>query len=162
MRKSVSVPLFPYMYHKSSPLDLGIHLFWSKRNWNRIFLKIVCLVGYSIPLNEPKECVQNVENSMGYCHRINQLYSTVCPHENQLRHAIANHYKDTRNWAVLRKIRTLAAQIIQRIKKKPTTSTKTTTTVATNNIVCYCHRSPQPMHLKRWNIKEKNPIVNFQ
>lgn len=90
------------------------------------FVEHFCLVGKSIPLNEPIESVRNVENSMGYYRRINQLYSTVCPHENQLKHEIANHSKDAKNQALARNIRkvqqTLAAKIIQRIKKKPTTA----------------------------------------
>lgn len=98
------------------------------------FVENLCLVGKSIPPNEPTECVRNVEISMGYCRRINQLYSTVCPHENQLKHEIANHYKDAKNRTFAHKIRkakrTLASKIIQRIKKKPSTSMAAVTSSA--------------------------------
>lgn len=98
------------------------------------FVENLCLVGKSIPLNEPTQYVRNVEISIGYCRRINQLYSTVCPHENQLKHEIANHYKDTKNRAFAHKMReakrTLAAKIIQRIKKEPSTTMAAVTSSA--------------------------------
>lgn len=131
------------------------------------FIENLCLVGKSIPLNERKECVQNVENSMGYCRRINQLYSTVCPHENQLKHEIANHYKDTKDRAFSLKIRrarqTLAAKIIQRMKKKPTTSTTTTTTVAamaalTSSAIVTASNAFKMMKRKRKKSNRQFPI----
>lgn len=136
----------------------------------------LCLVGKSIPLNEPTECV---ENSIGYCRRINQLYSTVCPHENQLKHEIANHYKDAKNRAFARKIRkvkqTLAAKIIQRIKKKPTTMSTTTATppmaaIASSTVVIASNtfktmKRKRKKNCRQFPIKQRNilqiPSITF-
>lgn len=126
------------------------------------FVENLCLVGKSIPLNEPIECVRNVENSIGYCRRINQLYSTVCPHENQLKHEIANHYKDAKNRAVARKIRkvkqTLAAKIIQRIKKKPTTTTTTPMAAIASSAVVTASNAFKTLKRKRKKCCRQFPI----
>lgn len=114
------------------------------------FVEEFSIVGKSIPLSDSKKVLQSlsssssssssstlslpcstsitlerlsiIENPMRHSRRINQLYSTICPHEHQLKHEIANHIRDVKNRTFLRKVRnkakrTLAAKVIQRLRK---------------------------------------------
>lgn len=132
------------------------------------FLDDFRLVGKSIALNDPNDGVKNssithhhqlsglVKTSMPYCRRINQLYSTVCSHENQLKHEIANHYKDSKNRIFTRKMRqkakqTLATKVLQRLKKKSSSSAVVATATNAFKMVHRKHRR----HRRRFPIKQR-------
>lgn len=124
------------------------------------------LVGKSIKLHQPnqieqhtslnhQQCDKFVKSPIRYCQRINQLYSTICSHEIQLKHEIANHFKD-RN--VARKLRqkskrTMATKIIQQLKDKKSNSCAVVT--ATNAFKLIQRKRK---HWRRFPIKQRQTL----